>query len=117
MTIREAIDTIDHQKPNEYTLEEKIAWLRQLDGIVVTEVFIESVSTVRYTIQNENRPLLIPPPYDMAYIYWLDSKIDYANAEIGKFNNSNAMFEAEFQKFVKWYKREHLPDPVRFTYY
>lgn len=122
MTIRDAITTVDSQKPNVYSTKEKIDWLSQLDGITQAEVFSMreggSIDTFTpYTMDDENRELLIPHPYDQVYIHWLESKIDYANAEYGKFNNSNAMFDAEYEKFKRWYNREHLPNRVSFSYY
>ena len=53
--------------------------------------------------------LLIPKPFDQAYIYWLQSKIDYFNGEIARFNNSSAMYNSLYSDFAAWYTRTHKP--------
>lgn len=115
MTIIEAIDRIDALKPNSYTHEEKVAWLSQLDGIVVKEVINthEDSEGIEFNGYDENTDddtvMLIEPPYDSVYITWLEARIDYANAEYGKYNNSMAMYNTEFTAYANYYNRHHMP--------
>ena len=48
---------------------------------------------------------------------WLECQIDYANAEFGKYNNSAAMFQAEYDAFANWYNRTHKPKGTRIRYF
>ena len=90
-------------------------WLSALDGSVKCEIIDthEGGEDVIFSGYGEETPLttelLIPAPYDEAYIHYLEMKIDYANGEYGKYNNSMSMFDADLSAFKKYYNREHLP--------
>lgn len=51
--------------------------------------------------------LLAYAPFDDLYIYWLESKIDYANGEYAKYNNSVSRFNEAFSMFRNDYNRTH----------
>ena len=40
MTIREALETVDQLKPNQYGSADKLRWLSELDGIVHREILM-----------------------------------------------------------------------------
>lgn len=115
MTIIEAISRIDAVNPNNYTQPEKVAWLSTLDGVVKKEIIDthEGADAVTFSGYNEGTPLdtelLVPAPYDEVYLFWLQSKIDYWNGEMGKYNNSISMYNTAYANFEKAYNREHKP--------
>lgn len=123
MTIIEAINKIDTLKPNSYTQLDKIRWLSDLDGIVKAEIIDtheggESVIFNRYD-ENTNitTVLLIPSPHEDIYIKWLESKIDYSNAEYGKYNNSSVAYNNAFSVFEKYYNRHHMPKQTKLKFF
>lgn len=115
MKIIEAINRLDALRPNTYTFQEKLAWLSALDGMVFENIIkthegaaIESFEG--YADQNDTeRELLIPSPYDEAYIHWLCAKVDYYNGESAKYANSSAQYNAVFGEYSRWYNRTHMP--------
>jgi hypothetical protein len=115
MTILEAIARVDAVKPNVYQQSEKIKWLSELDGIVKNEIIDtheggEGVTFSGYTEDtNLNTVLLVPAPYDEVYIHFLEMRIDYANNEYGKYNNSMMMYNSAYSAFEKHYNRDHMP--------
>lgn len=115
MTIREAIDKIDTLKPNNYSEAEKILWLSNLDGIIKEEIIDthEGGEDVVFNGYSEDTArdteLLVPAPYDDLYIKWLESQIDYANAEYGKYNNSSTAYNNAFSTYERYYNRHHMP--------
>lgn len=115
MTIIDVISRVDVLKPNGYKQSEKVRWLSQLDLSVKNEIIDthEGGENVVFEGYGDETPLdtvlLIPAPYDEAYIHYLEMKIDYFNREYGGYNNSLSMFEAEFDTFKKYYNREHTP--------
>ena len=115
MTIIDAITRVDTLKPNGYSQSEKVRWLSTLDWTVKREVIDtheggEGVAFAGYNDETLlNTELLIPAPYDEAYIHYLEMQIDYANGEYGKYNNSLSMFEEAFSAFKKYYNQEHKP--------
>jgi hypothetical protein len=115
MTIIEAINRIDAVNPNNYTQPEKVAWLSTLDGVIKKEIIDthEGAEAVTFSGYKEDTPLdtelLVPAPYDEVYLFWLQSKIDYWNGDMGKYNNSIMMYNQAYENFEKAYNREHKP--------
>ena len=115
MTIGEAIKKTDELQPNSFGQEEKIRWLAQLDRelwreVVMTHEGAEDAVEPEYREDTaDDTVLLVEGPYDCMYIHWLQSRIDYALAEYGRFNNSNAAFEADRMAWRMWYNRTHMP--------
>ena len=115
MTIIEAVARVDAVKPNVYQQPEKIKWLSELDGIVKKEIIDtheggEGVTFSGYTEDvNPNTELLVPAPYDEVYIRFLEMRIDYANNEYGKYNNSLMMYNSAYNAYEKHYNRDHMP--------
>ena len=123
MTIMEAINRIDAVKPNSYSQDEKIQWLSQLDGIIKRSIIDthEGAAAVifnGYTAKtNLATTLLVPAPYDEMYIFWLESKVDYCNGEMGKYNNSISMFNTAYTEYDSYYNRTHMPKGKKLKFF
>jgi hypothetical protein len=123
MTIMEAIHRIDAIKPNTYEQTEKVRWLSTLDGIVKREIIDtheggDSNPFEGYTVDtNMTTTLLVPPPYDEIYLYYLEAKIDYWNGEVGKYNNSITMYNEAYRSFERYYNRTHMPKGKKFKFF
>ena len=121
MTLMEAINHLDAVKPNSYGQREKITWLSNLDGLIKKEIIDthedgEKVIFGGYTEADLTKTLIVPAPYDDIYIKWLEAKIDFANGEYLKYNNSALAFNEEYQRFARCYHREHRPiNTAKFT--
>lgn len=115
MKIIEAINKIDDLKPNDYDQSDKVVWLSRLDAMVKNHVIDtheggESVNFAGYDVDTDlETVLLIPEPYDEAYIRWLEAQIDYTNGEYAKYNNSIEMFNASWKGYQNYYNRTHMP--------
>lgn len=115
MTIIEAITQIDKLKPNTFEQTDKVRWLSLLDGVIKAEIIDthEGGSELTFTGYDESTPLetklLVPAPYEYLYLRWLESQIDYHNAEIGRFNNSISLYNTAYSAFEKYYNRTHMP--------
>ena len=123
MTIIEAINKIDSLKPNTYTQDDKIKWLSNLDGIIKAEIIDtheggENVVFNGYGYDvSVNTELLVPYPYDDLYIKWLESQIDYTNAEYGKYNNSVTAYNTAYSAFERYYNRKHKPIQTKLKFF
>lgn len=119
MKIIEAIDRIDELKPNTYSQYDKVLWLDQIDGIIKKEIIdthedSELVSFTGYDMSTDmDTELIAEEPYDTLYISWLESKIDYMNAEFSKYNNSAAVFNDDMIRYRNYYNRKHMPLTTR----
>lgn len=115
MTILEAINRVDTTKPNSYTQTEKVDWLSTLDGIIKKEIIDtheggENIVFEGYTPDTSlDTVLLVPAPYDDIYIRWLESRIDYANGEYGKYNNSATAYNTALETYSLYYNRNNMP--------
>lgn len=115
MTIIEAINKIDNLKHNTYSQTDKIEWLSRLDEMVMRLIISthegdEDVEFNSYDIDTDlSTEMLIPAPFDEAYLRWLEMQIDYANGEYSKYNNSSEMFNTAYKDYQNYYNRTHLP--------
>lgn len=113
MKIGEAISQINSLKPNTYSDKQKIYWLNQLESMVKRLVIDthEGGDQIAFDGFNENTSvetqLFMPSPFDMAYIYWLEAQIHYANEDIDMYNSAIMMFNATFSEYKADYKRNH----------
>lgn len=122
MTLREAIDRIDSLKHNTFTQGEKVEWISRLDGLVKAQIIdthegADDTEFAGYTDRTDmDTLLLVPAPFDELYIRWLEAQIDYYNGELGRYNNSIAMFNTAYETYQRHYNRTHMPigKPFRF---
>lgn len=123
MTILEAINRVDATKPNSYTQIEKVDWLSTLDGVIKSEIIDthedgEAVVFEGYDVNTSlDTMLLVPAPYDDIYIRWLETRIDYANGEYGKYNNSFTAYNDAYDLYAKHYNRKHMPKGNKFKFF
>ena len=114
MKIIEAINQIDSLKPNTYSVKQKIYWLSQLESMVKRLVIDtheggEDISFDGFTEDTDTSTVLfMPAPFDMAYIYWLEAQIHYANEDIDMYNSAILMFNTAFSEYKADYKRTHV---------
>lgn len=123
MTIIEAINKVDVLKPNNYTQTEKVKWLSNLDGVIKSEIIDtheggEDIVFNGYedTTSVETQ-MLVPYPYDDLYIKWLESQIDYHNAEYQKYNNSTTAYNNAYSAFERYYNRQHMPKQTKMKFF
>lgn len=116
MTVGEAIALVDKLKPNQYEEETKAGWLREVDYTVHEDLMKthEPNEGEEDTFDPEGyaesgHELLIPPPFTDVYIYYLETQIDLNNAELGKYANSMALYNAAYTNYSAWYTRRHMP--------
>lgn len=123
MTLIEAINRVDALKPNSYSQEEKISWLSTLDGMIVRDVIRkydggEDFTFDGYTADTPlDTDLIVKEPYEEMYICWLESKIDYNNAEYARYNNSVTRYNDIYMEFARNYNRNHMPIGTAIKYF
>lgn len=123
MTIMDVLYRIDEMKPNVVSQEEKIKWISTLDGIIKSNIIDthEGGENVVFNGYKEDvdlkTELLVPAPYDDIYLRWLEAQIDYASAEIAKYNNSLVAYNDAFALYQNYYNRTHMPKGAKFKYF
>jgi hypothetical protein len=115
LTILEAIGRVNNSKPNSYSQTDKILWLSTAEWNIKKEIIDthEGANLFKFDGFNENTPtdteLIAPAPYDEVYIRFLEAQIDYANGEIGKYNNAMSLYNEAMHSFRNYYNGIHLP--------
>lgn len=115
MTICDAINQIDNLKRNTFSERQKVFWLSRLESMVKRLVIDthEGGDDITFNGFNEetdiNTELIMPEPYDQAYIYWLEAQIHYAYEDIDMYNSAIMMFNTAFEGFKAYYKQNHTP--------
>ena len=123
MKIIEAINRIDDLKHNTYSQTDKVRWLSTLDNMVKNHVIdthegAEEVSFTGYDERTDlQTELLMPAPYDDAYLRWMEAQIDYHNGEYSKYNNAVEAFNAVYESYKSNYNRTHMPKGKKFKYF
>lgn len=111
MTVAQVIQAVDEVKPNAFSNEEKTRWLNEVEGMVQTEVLLfasEEVITYSYE-QDKDAELLVQPPHDKLYPAYLEARVDYANGEYEKYQNTMQMFNAFYGEFIRWFALIYSP--------
>lgn len=112
-TIREVISRVDENKPNAFTEAQKLRWLALLDGKVAGDVMLMHISEMaQFNYQHPadmDRELLVSFPHDDIYDYWLSAKIDEANGETDKYQNTMEAYNAVWCNFVCWFASTYDP--------
>ena len=113
ITLNEAITYFDAQCPNQYSREEKIRWISELDEQIYENIIKEreNPDADEFNGYDENTdgntPLLVPSLYKEIYRYWLEKSVDYNNREIGAYNNAMQMYQTYYDNYFAWYNRNH----------
>ena len=111
MTLAQLIERVDEGKPNAFSNDTKTAWVNEVEGMVQTQVFLFAPETIiSYAYEaDKNTELLVNPPHDKLYAPYLEAKIDYANGEYEKYNNSMQMFNSFWSEFCRWFALVYRP--------
>jgi hypothetical protein len=108
-TANKIIEQVDKVKPNAYGEEEKFRWLCDLDGMV-KRVVMQEAEGVDYSYPADmDTQLLIPHPWEGAYVQYLMAKIDFHNKDYNAYNNAALVFDATFSEYKKAFIRENMP--------
>ena len=113
ITLDEAISYFDEQCPNQYTRENKIAWISELDELIYDNIIKDRVNPDitefnGYSDDTDgSTELLVPKLFSEIYRYFLEKSVNYANREIGAFNNAMQMFNSYYENYYAWYNRNH----------
>ena len=110
MTTREAIDICDRMRPNDFSYAEKEMWVRELEARIEEEVILtHEKGEEAVKMHEEDGILYAVSPHDSMYLSFLLANIDRANGESARYNESAAVFNAQYTAYAAWYNRTHMP--------
>ena len=112
MTISAAIAACDRMRPNTFAYGEKEAWLRGLEARIREEIVRTHEGAEAFLAgraQEGEDALLAPSPHESLYLFYLLARIDLMNGETARYNESAALFNAQYDAFSAAYNRAHRP--------
>ena len=116
MTLAELIAQADELRPNMFSKEMKTSWINEVESKVVKQVINKALwnhdtfTPYEYEL-NAETSLRIPDEHCDVYRTYLFAQMDYANAELDRYNADAAMHRAAWDDYAAEYRREHYPYP------
>ena len=109
MTIAQALDTVDRLTANQVDAGHKVAWLSTLDGTVHQEILAPHGAAGTFPGYppgtDMDTVLLVPPPYDVVYRWYLEMLIHDANGEMTRYNNAAEKYNAALLAYADYVNR------------
>ena len=112
MTISAAIAACDRMRPNTFAYGEKESCLRELEARIREEIVRTHEGAEAFLAgraQEGEDALLAPSPHESLYLFYLLARIDLMNGETARYNESAALFNAQYDAFSAAYNRAHRP--------
>ena len=113
MNVREILAMVDQLRPNAYTDGEKIALLNTIEGRVYTDIYQKAEDFEGefepFAEGEEERELSVPVPFTDLYLYYIASRIDYFNGDVGRYNDSIVLYNDAWDMFASHYRENHKP--------
>lgn len=103
MTARQIIDKVNDIKPNAFTDAAKLKWLNELEGRIAAKIFLMAPAEIKQAELSLTDTPMVEPPYDNMYVFWLEARIDEANGEYDRYQNSMQMFDSAWREFLCWF--------------
>lgn len=107
MKVGDVIERVDAVKPNAFDSLVKVEWLNALEGRIAADVLLlapAEIGQLRYRWpEDRDTELLLAPPHDDIYGLWLQAKIDEANGEYNKYQNTMQIYNEHYGNFVRWF--------------
>ena len=108
-TAQEVVEQVDLLCPNQYSQEQKLQWLGELEGRICLDVHLMGEKQLEQVRQSWPGTLLVGWPHSDVYLHWLLAKLHQADGELELYQNRMESFNASYQNYVNWYIRTYDP--------
>lgn len=113
MKLSEALEEVKKVKPNGFDDDTLTLFINKLEQNAFETLRTPPWQRKRYKwSEDADVTLIIPPPYDTAYISWLKAQIDFNNEEHASYANNQAQFNIDYEEFEKWVIRTGAATPT-----
>ena len=114
--LQAVINKVDELKPNSYSDEQKTEWISKVEGIIKAELFEvpeEGLEPLDYEL-DKDKPLRALHPYRDIYEFYVKAMIDYNNNDIESYTNSMEMFNATYEEYAKYVRRQAASKKINY---
>jgi len=109
MTVLDCIQYVDSIEPNAYNNEQKARWIRECEGKVYTQVFLQQTfdfpDLTPWAMLGME--LAVPAPYNKLYPRYLQAMIHYANGEYDRYSASMQLFNEAWSELNRWFGADY----------
>lgn len=103
MTKSEAVLKVQEHIGSEYGRDELMAFIIELDMRARIDILGEDTSENGF----KSEQLVLPSPYDMAYVYHAVSKVNFEREEFSLYNNYHELAQELFTSYARLYNRTY----------
>lgn len=100
MTVQECIDYVSAMKPHDYTNDQMMMWLNQIEGKIQANIHLAE-EIVKH--ESADDVLLLGFPFEDVYYSYLIAMIDYANGEYDNYEATATAANRNLTDYEKWY--------------
>lgn len=118
MTLNEVIVQVDELRPNHFDKYQKTRWISALERQAVERVLSRATGdrteyrSLNYD-EDYDRMLLIPDAHADVYTTYLFAMMDFANAEMDRYNADSILHNSAWDAWAAEYRRTHIPRAFR----
>jgi len=115
MTVKDLMAMVDRLHPNQFSTDDKLRWLNQIEQTIWQEVIMthrgpwNEWEMPEYTSASDESTLLAVDPYSRLYPIWMDAQIFRNNKEGVNYQIASENFTDAYRDFQRWYNRTHMP--------
>jgi hypothetical protein len=112
MTVYEAIANVKDMKHNACSDESLNAMINACEAMIQRELMLTIPDEiVQYAWPDDrDKELILPKPYDMAYVYYVKMMIEFQQGEYEDYNNTKMMFDEHYKGAQAYYNKLN-PNP------
>lgn len=115
MKISEVTARILKTKPHPFDEDTIVSFINSLEQQVQAEVLETPIANrIDYTwADNSSTVLLMPPPYDSCYLFYVAARIDFDLGEFESYNQNMMQFNTLYDEYKKYYIRQNQKESPR----
>jgi len=109
MRVKDVITLVDSYEPNAYDKNTKARWVRECEGKVYTQLFLQQPIGFPWGSPADylEEELAIPAPFNQIYAQYLRAMIHYANAEPDRYNMDMSLFNQTWHELCVWFGQDY----------
>lgn len=86
-------------------------WLNQVEGQILHEIFLLSLSEITPYSATPTEALAAPYPYDGIYLLWMEAQVDFSNGEYERYTNTMQRYNTAWNDLAR-----HIAKCIRPVY-
>lgn len=117
-TINEVLERVSRSRPDAVDDREKAKWLIELDGQIyetLTKADNPSDLPPADYPADGDKSLLIPPPWDRVYDFYVMAMVEFQMRDYEEYQNSYALFNQAMTEYRAQYRRNSVPGAASYV--